>query len=114
MEMDIVIRNSPTQAAFMLSALREIRADGRELKKQQQGGEDKGVILGPLLGPAIKDDKGPPPPIPEGFVLPDNLEDVGLEIEIPVGFRRLRWALLSSKSSFVTDAIFKTESKYEK
>ncbi len=114
MEMDIAIRNSSTQAAFMLSALREIRADGRELKKQQQGGEEKGVFLGPLLGPAIKDDKGPVPPIPEGFVLPENLEDVGLEIEIPVGFRRLRWAFLSSNSSFVTDAIFKTESKYEK
>ena len=114
MEMDIVIRNSSTQASFMLSALREIRADGRELKKQQQGVDDKGIILGPLLGPAIKEDKGPAPPIPDGFVMPDNLEDVGLEIELPVGFRRLRWALLSSKSSFVTDAVFKTESKYEK
>lgn len=113
MEMDIVIRNASTQAAFMLSALREIRADGRELKKKQEG-EDKETILGPLLGPAIKEDKGPAPPKPAGFEMPENLEYVGLELEIPVGFRRLRWALLSSKSTFLTEAVFRAESKYEK
>lgn len=114
MEMDIDIRNASTQTAFMLSALREIRADGRELKKKRKEGEDRGTILGPLLGPAIKEDKGVAPPKPEGFEMPENLEDVGLELEIPVGFRRLRWALLASKSTFVTDAVFRTEAKYEK
>ena len=111
--MDIDIRNASTQTAFMLSALREIRADGREFKKKQQG-EDKGTILGPLLGPAIKEDKGPAPPMPEGFEMPENLEYVGLELEVPVGFRRLRWALLATKSNFVSEAVFRTECKYEK
>lgn len=114
MEMDIDIRNASTQTAFMLSALREIRADGRELKKKQQEGEDKGSILGPLLGPSMKEDKGPAPPKPQGFEMPENLEYIGLELEVAVGFHRLRWALLSSKSSFVSDAVFRTESKYEK
>jgi hypothetical protein len=46
--------------------------------------------------------------------MPESLEFIGLELELPVGFRRLRWALLSSKSTFLTEAVFKTESKYER
>lgn len=114
MEMDIVIRNASTQAAFMLSALREIRADGKDLKTKRQTGEEKESVLGPLLGPAIKEDKGIAPQKPPGFEMPEMLEFVGLELELPVGFRRLRWALLSSKSSFLVEAVFKKESKYEK
>merc|ERR1711935_811853 len=59
MQMDIGIRGASTQAAFMLSALREIRADGREQKKKKNQEGDagsQGVVLGPLLGPAIKSD----------------------------------------------------------
>lgn len=113
MEMDVVIRNASTQTSFMLAALREIRAGGRELKKKQGEIDEAGTILGPLLGPAIPEDGQAAPPIPDGFVLPDNLEFVGLELEIPVGFRRLRWAILSQESTFVTEAVFRTESKYE-
>lgn len=110
------IREAYNQAAFMLSALRELRADGRELKKKQNESETdgKGSLLGPLLGPAIKEDKGPAPPMPDGYEAPENLEFIGLELDLPVGFRRLRWALLNSKATFITEAVFKAAAKYEK
>lgn len=116
MEMDIGIRGASTQAAFMLSALREMRADGREQKKKMQEGDagSPGIILGPLLGPAIKGDSGPAPPKPAGFEIPSSFENVGLALDVPVGFKRLRWALLSSSSSFMEEAVFRTEAKYEK
>ncbi len=114
--MDITMKDAQTQAAFMLSALQEIRADGRQLKKKQEevGSEVKVDLLGPLLGPLIKEDSGPAPSIPDGFELPENLEFVGLELNLRVGFSRLRWAILSSESTFVSEAVFKAESKYEK
>eukprot|EP00980_Cylindrotheca_fusiformis_P005098 scaffold1083_cov114-Cylindrotheca_fusiformis.AAC.2 len=115
MQMDIGIRGSSTQAAFMLSALREIRADGREQKKKKQEGDTGSqiVVIGPLLGPAIKEDKSAAPPKPAGFEIPANLGFVGLELDVPVGFKRLRWAFLSSESSFMLEAVFRTEVKYE-
>lgn len=114
MEMEISTRAASKQAAFMLSALREIRADGRALAKRRQESEqqEKGATIGPLLGPAVKEDAGPAVQ-PEGFEVPSNLEFVSLELDLPVGFRRLRWALLSNASTFVTEAIYKTEAKYE-
>lgn len=114
MEMEIECCKAKRQAAFMLSALRELRADDRALKKKQQETDsaEKGIILGPLLGPATKLDKDPPA-IPPGFEMPDNLEDVGLELDLPVGFRRLRWAILSSESEFLKEAVFRTECKYD-
>jgi len=114
MEMEIEVCKAKRQAAFMLSALREIRADDRDRKKKQQEGEaaDKGTILGPLLGPAIKADKDAPAP-PPGFEIPDNLEDVGLELELPVGFKRLRWAMLSSESEFLKEAVFRAECNFD-
>ena len=115
MEMEMEIREASLQAAFMLSALREIRADGQELRKKQQQTklQEKGATLGPLLGPAIKEDKESVE-IPDGFELPENLEYLGLELELPgVGFRRLRWALLHKDSSFVSEAVYRSEAKYE-
>jgi len=114
MEMEIQICNAATQAAIMLSALREIRADEQELKKKRQESEahEKGAVLGPLLGPAIRADKGPAVE-PPGFEVPDNLEYVGLELDLPVGFQRLRWALLCSHSTFLTDALYRAEAKYD-
>jgi hypothetical protein len=116
MEMEVDIREAYNQAAFMLSALRELRADGRELKKKQNESETdgKGSLLGPLLGPAFKEDKGPAPPMPDGFIAPENLEFIGLELDLPVGFRRLRWAFTNSKATFITEAVFKAAAKYEK
>ena len=113
MEMDIGIRNASTQAAFMLAALRELRADGKDTKKKHTG-DEQDAVLGPLLGPAIKEDAGPAPQKPPGFEMPAPLEFVGLELELSVGFRRLRWALLSPKSTFLLEAVFKSECKYEK
>ena len=114
MEMEIEVRKAKRQAAFMLSALRELRNDDRALKKKQQESEtaDKGTILGPLLGPAVKLDKDPVV-IPPDIVMPDNLEDVGLELDLPVGFRRLRWAILNSESEFLKEAVFRTECNYD-
>ena len=115
MHLDMGIRDSSTQAAFMLSALREMRAGGQEKKKQQDGDAvTQIVILGPLLGPIIKGDKDVAPAQPPDFEIPPNLEFVGLELDIPVGFKRLRWALLSSQSTFITEAVFRAEAKYEK
>lgn len=114
MEMEIRIRGAAKQTAFMLSALREIRADGRALAKRRQQSEkqEKGTLLGPLLGPAIKSDSEPAIK-PEGFEVPNNLEFIGLELDLPVGFKRLRWALLSNQSTFVIEALYKAEAKYE-
>ena len=115
MEMDVRIKDSQHQAPFMISALKEIRADGRELKKKQDGesAESEVELLGPLLGPMIKEDSGPAPPIPDSFELPENLEFVGLELIVGVGFRRLRWAILNKDSKFILDAVYKAESNYE-
>jgi hypothetical protein len=115
MEMEIQVCRTESQASFMLSALREIRIDGQELKKkiEQSESREKGLVLGPLLGPVIAADKGPAPPIPDGFEVPENLEYVGLELNLPVGFQRIRWALLSKKSTFVQEALYKTEARYE-
>lgn len=115
MEMEVDIRASATQAAFMLSALRELRADGRELKKKRKESESasKGTILGPLLGPFIKADNGPDPSKPDGFEIPENLEFIGLELDLPVGYRRLRWAMLHSASTFITEGVFRSEAKYD-
>ncbi len=117
MEMDIQIHNAETQAACMLSALQEIRADNRALKKKKEKAgtaEGQADLLGPLLGPAIKGDSKPAPPIPENFEIPDNLEFVSLELNLQVGFRRIRWALLSSESSFIRDVVWKAELNYDK
>ena len=98
----------------MLQALREIRADGKELKKKQQDSDavDTTVLLGPLLGPNVAADANDAPPL-DSLDLPENLEFIGLELELPIGFRRLRWAFLHHDSRFISDALFKAEAKYE-
>ena len=109
MEMEIGIIEPYKQAAFMLSALREIREGTK--KGKNETGDDKGEVVGPLLGPAIKADKGPAPPAPDD--IPENLAFVNFEAELPVGFRRLRWAMLATESAFSKDALF-PEGKLEK
>jgi VAD1 Analog of StAR-related lipid transfer domain len=107
MEMEIKILSTDNQAAFMLSALRDLRQDtkAKKSKKKETEGEDKGVVLGPLMGPAIKSDKGPAPELPPDFDVPEHLEFINLEISLPVGFKRLRWAMLSPMSTFTKDAL---------
>ncbi|VEU33531.1 unnamed protein product [Pseudo-nitzschia multistriata] len=117
MEMNIQIQDAESQTVCMLSALQEIRTDSRALKKKQEkagSGEGEAELLGPLLGPAIKDDNRAAPGIPDGFEVPPNLEYVSLELNLQVGFQRLRWALLNSESSFMKDAVMKTELNYDK
>lgn len=115
MEMNIQIHDAESQAVCMLSCLQEIRAEGRALKKKQEkaGSPDEEELLGPLLGPPIKDDNGSAPSIPDGFDIPENLDFVGLELNLLVGFKRLRWALLSSQSTFIQDAVWTSKLNYD-
>lgn len=116
MEMDLQVKEARHQASFMLAALRELRQDERKLQKKKADAE-AGVVddadgsLGPILGPAIEDDNNPAV-VPEGWAEPTNLDMVNLEIDLPVGFKRLRWAMCSADSDFWVDGIFK-ESKYK-
>jgi len=103
MEMQLEIKGRSSQATFMLAALREMREDKR--KEEAEVGEDAKPIVGPLMGPAIKEDKNDVTP-PPGFSLPESLEFVGLEVDLPVGFLRLRWSLLNAESNFMKDAFF--------
>jgi VAD1 Analog of StAR-related lipid transfer domain len=114
MEMEIRVMAPDRQAAFMLSALRELRKGNsdRKHKNNDSQGDNTGENLGPLMGPAIVSDKGPAPPLPPGFQLPPNLEFINLDIDLPVGFKRLRWAMMSSNSKFTKDALFR-EAKCE-
>jgi hypothetical protein len=114
MEMNLSVTDAKEQASFMLAALREMRNDerARKKKKAEAEGEEEVTIIGPLLGPAFKEDKEAASPPPE-FVPPDNLEDVNFEMDLPVGFRRLRWAMLHKDSDFMELAVMKTESNYE-
>jgi hypothetical protein len=56
------------------------------------------------LGPLIELDKNKVVE-PPNFKLPPNLSHLCVDIEIPVGFRRLRWAMMSSKSNFLTQEV---------
>ena len=113
--MDLSVKDAKDQASFMMAALREMRFDEKERKKKkaEAEGEEEATVLGPLLGPAIKEDRDSAAP-PADFIPPDNLEDVNFEMDLPVGFRRLRWAILHKDSSFVEEAVMKTESRHEK
>jgi hypothetical protein len=56
--------------------------------------------LGPLIG--LDKSKVVEPP---NYKLPPNLSHLCVDIDIPVGFRRLRWAMMSSKSKFLTQDV---------
>ena len=113
MEMNLEVKSSSDQGSFMLAMLRQMRADERNQKKEKdQVTADGGKpLLGDLLGPHIKEDKSPASPPPD-FKPPENLEYVCLEIDLPVGIRRLRWALLRSDSEFQRNAIDVVEERY--
>lgn len=114
MEMVMVIKRNNNQASFMLGALREIRSgDKNGLSDGEEADEDARPIIGPLMGPAIKDDNGDAQ-VPQDFHPPDVLEFIALESDLPVGYLRLRWALLHKSSVFVKDAFFKDVMKYER
>lgn len=98
----------------MLAALREIR-NGEKKRMSEDGEEDEDArpIIGPLMGPAVKEDNSEAT-VPPAFSPPDVLEFVGLETDLPVGFLRLRWAMLNTSSSFLKDAFYADIMKYEK
>ena len=106
---------SNDQASFMLAALREIRSGGKkgQVDEDGEGEEDAKPIIGPLMGPAIKSDlsvvQAPP-----NFSPPGVLEFIGLETDLPVGFLRLRWAMLHKESSFLKEAFWADVMQYEK
>jgi len=52
-----------------------------------------------MLGPIVEQDLHAKL-CPVGFCLPPNLDRVTVDLDLPVGFSRLRWALLRSKSPF--------------
>ena len=57
--MQLAIRKNTDQASFMLAALREIRSGGKHGQiDEEDEDEDAKPIIGPLMGPAIKDDNG--------------------------------------------------------
>ena len=64
-----------------------------------------------LLGKKVDRDKDDAV-CPEGFSVPPNLDHLGLEVDLPVGFLRLRWAMLHNDSKFVEDALCKEALNY--
>mmetsp|Transcript_25656 Transcript_25656/g.39752 ORF Transcript_25656/g.39752 Transcript_25656/m.39752 type:complete len:785 (+) Transcript_25656:323-2677(+) len=114
MEMDMQVKQSNDQTAFMLSGLRELRAEERRLHEYRR--REKVVEVTPelerLLGPLVKEDitneevySGTPP---------DNLTNICLDMQVPVGYLRLRRALLYQDSRFMNDAVMRDGAKYEK
>ena len=115
MEMQLEIKGEAKQASFMLAALRELKEDDKKRKeKADEGDEGDGAkaILGPLLGALVKEDAADAK-LPVGFDPPPALEFVAFEVDLPVGFLRLRRALLHSDSTFWRDAFFTDIMKYD-
>ena len=46
--------------------------------------------------------------------MPVDLEFTGLETDLPVGFKRIRWAILHSESKFLEEAFFAPIMSYDK
>lgn len=111
MEMQLGIKNNNDQAQFMLAALREIRS-GSKGQVEDGDEEEQKPILGAYMGPLIKDDNNVAA-APDEFSPPDNLEFTGFETDLPVGFLRLRWALLNIESKFLKDAFLADVLKYD-
>ncbi len=67
----------------------------------------------PSLGPEIPYDAFTIPK-PTGYDPTPNLFHVCTDVQLPVGFRRLRWAMLSSKSNFMTKTLHQDKLEYTK
>lgn len=114
MEMDLEVVSAQDQASFMLDALRQLRQDEHDREKRikaEQGTEEEEITRGPLLGPSIDLDSNEIGPIPENLVPPPDLETVCIQIDLPVGYLRLRKAFLH-RPTFYSDAIFYDGLKY--
>lgn len=117
MEMDLEVVSGTNQAAFMLEALRQIRHDERDLRRRITDAETAEIFpevtRGALLGAYVEADQRDVGPIPDYFVPPDDLETVVLQIDLPVGYYRLRRAFLENPA-FFTEAIFSDALQYKK
>lgn len=49
---------------------------------------------------------------PRGYQLPVNFQHICVELELPVGFRRLRWAMLHRDSKFLSKEVLQTKLGY--
>lgn len=108
MEMDLEVVSAQDQASFMLEALRQIRKNERDRNKRikaEKGEEQEEITRGPLLGPAIDLDRDVVGPIPNDLIPPHDLETVCIQIDLPVGYLRLRKAFLHTPN-FFSEAIF--------
>lgn len=108
LEMDLKVKHASQQTAFMFDVLNQMRKDKHEMKKKKTEmteGAASDLTRGPLLGPFINGDDTGVGSIPEELKLPANLETVVFDSELPVGYRRLRKALLFN-STFMEEAIF--------
>jgi len=116
MEMDLEVVAAQNQAAFMLEALRQIRKDEQDLSKKiseaEKGEEDQEIKRGPLLGPDCRLDENEIGQVPDDLLPPANLEYICLEINLPVGYRRVRRAFLQNPQ-FFSEAIFADALKYK-
>jgi len=65
----------------------------------------------PALGPIVPFDMNKVVP-PRGYKAPANLKHICVEIDIPVGFRRLRWAMLHSSSEFLSMEVLTNKLNY--
>lgn len=64
------------------------------------------------LGPMVEMDNLPTKSLPENFSPPENLTHVCVDIDLPVGFQRLRWAICSVESDFWSKALLEDRMKY--
>jgi len=108
--MDIEVTLARHQAAFMLGALQHMRNDEFHLNKKKEEAAEGSESRGPLLGPILDIDSKDVEVIPEES-LPANFENVVFESELPVGYYRLRRALLID-GTFFDEALFQDALNY--
>lgn len=108
MEMDLQVKHAKQQIAFMFEVLHQMRKDEQDLKKRKtevEEGDSGKELRGPLLGPLNEGDEKEAIGVPDDLIPPNNLENVVFDSELPIGYRRLRKALLL-ESAFLEEAVY--------
>jgi len=67
-----------------------------------------------ILGKGIPSDFRSAPPKPDGFELPGDLEHVGVDETLPVGYKRLRWCLLNNQCKFMPEYFYEKFQDFKK
>ena len=107
MEIDLQVKYAFQQAAFMFDVLNQMIKDHHDLNKKKNEateGVSSDITRGPLFGPLVDIDKTEVGSTID-FSEPENLEFVVFDSDLPVGYRRLRKALLFNKT-FIEEALF--------